>query len=511
MPAEPSTFEFLEPPQSEDEIGRLGPYSVIALIGEGGMGAVFKARDSRLKREVALKTMRKKWASSAIGRKRFVEEARAMAAVQHDNVATIFEVGIYEGTPFLAMEMLQGKPLNQLIKEKYRFTIDEVFRLADEVAAGLSAAHQRKIIHRDIKPANIWIESSSGRAKILDFGLAIAGGDFDRFTHRGSVLGSPAYLSPEQSRGESLDDRSDLYSLGIVLYQVCAGVPPLLCKKIPDQLIANICGQPEPLAKLQPDLPEPLCELVHQLLEKEPRNRPNSAIALQERIRDTKNQCNTLQNAALQIVTNNPPQFNEAEQQEKGPVDTTPKEKLKSTKSNYKYYSASAFVLACVVLLIFWNGKENRVANTPVKQRNTIKPSPKVVRITPNDLNPLKIKISSEDQLSFPIPGAALFKLTLENTAKSPSVDPKRLYFEQKVVAQVMTLLNPVESNEVLRPAFAIKFSPKRLPNRGATVEFDIQFLTNDLSPGNYNLSFELQTPNGQSIQRINQILTLTE
>ena len=123
----------------------------------------------------------------------------------------------------------------------------------------------------------------------------------------------------------------------------------------------------------------------------------------------------------------------------------------------------------------------------------------------------LKIKISSEDQLSFPIPGAALFKLTIENTAKSPSVDPKRLYFEQKVVAQVMTLLNPVESNEVLRPAFAIKFSPKRLPNRGATVEFDIQFLTNDLSPGNYNLSFELQTPNGQSIQRINQILTLTE
>ena len=111
MPAEPSTFEFLEPPQSEDEIGRLGPYSVIALIGEGGMGAVFKARDSRLKREVALKTMRKKWASSAIGRKRFVEEARAMAAVQHDNVATIFEVGIYEGTPFLAMEMLKVNPL----------------------------------------------------------------------------------------------------------------------------------------------------------------------------------------------------------------------------------------------------------------------------------------------------------------------------------------------------------------------------------------------------------------
>ena len=105
MPVEPSTFEFLEPPQTDDELGRIGPYSVLTLIGEGGMGAVFRARDNRLKRDVALKTMRKKWADSAVGRKRFVEEARSMAAVQHDNVATVFEVGIHEGTPFLAMEI----------------------------------------------------------------------------------------------------------------------------------------------------------------------------------------------------------------------------------------------------------------------------------------------------------------------------------------------------------------------------------------------------------------------
>lgn len=157
MPIEPSNFEFLEPPQSDDELGRIGPYRVLNLIGEGGMGAVFRAQDNRLRRDVALKTMRKKWSISPIGRKRFVEEARSMAAVHHDNVATIFEVGIHEGTPFLAMEMLEGKPLNQLIRENYRFTLDEIFRLAAEVASGLSAAHQRGIIHRDIKPANIWI------------------------------------------------------------------------------------------------------------------------------------------------------------------------------------------------------------------------------------------------------------------------------------------------------------------------------------------------------------------
>ena len=115
MPLESSNFEFLEPPQSEDELGRIGPYRVLNLIGEGGMGAVFRAQDNRLKRNVALKTMRKKWSTSSVGRKRFVEEARSMAAVHHDNVATIFEVGIHEGTPFLAMEMLEGKPLNQLI------------------------------------------------------------------------------------------------------------------------------------------------------------------------------------------------------------------------------------------------------------------------------------------------------------------------------------------------------------------------------------------------------------
>lgn len=511
MPVEPSTFEFLEPPQTDDELGRIGPYSVLTLIGEGGMGAVFRARDNRLKRDVALKTMRKKWADSAVGRKRFVEEARSMAAVQHDNVATVFEVGIHEGTPFLAMEMLEGKPLNQLIKEHADFSQNQVFRLASEVSSGLAAAHSRGIIHRDIKPANIWIESPSGRAKILDFGLAIVGGHLDRFSHRGSVLGSPAYLSPEQSRGEPLDDRSDLYSLGIVLYQVCAGRPPLRCKSIPEQLIANICDTPAPLQEVCPDLPNPLCELIHQLLEKEPRNRPNSATLLSSQIDEAQKLCRDQSNAALKIVTSQPT----SPSQPASPAKPTPKtittdnpEKKASFK---KLYIGSVVGFLLVLVLLLWNRSEERVANQPLKKasnpNNVTSPPP---RVTPQSLSKLEIELTSEESSSFVIPDAATFQLSLKNKSTNPKEDPKYLFSANATVAQVITLLNPSESNRIIRPSFPIKFSPKRLPPRSRATSFTIQFLTGDLSPGTYNLSFELQTPNGEPIQRITQDLTLT-
>ncbi len=303
MNAEHPVYEFLDPPQRDGELGRLGPYRVLELLGQGGMGAVFHARDGRLKRHVALKMMQKKWAATVVGRKRFVEEARSMAAVHHDNVATVFEVGVHRGVPFMAMEMLKGQPLDEWIKATNQFSYQEVLRLALEVARGLAAAHACGIIHRDIKPANIWIEEPTGRAKILDFGLAIAGSSFDRFSARGSVLGSPAYLSPEQSRGEPLDDRTDLYSLGVVLYQMSAGRLPLDAKTIPEQLIYNICRQPVPLHQRNPNIPLPLCQLIHRLMDKEPRNRPRSALELERLVDDVARQCTTESQAALRIVT----------------------------------------------------------------------------------------------------------------------------------------------------------------------------------------------------------------
>ena len=235
--AEPLTYDFLDPPGKEGEIGRLGPYRVTGLLGKGGMGQVFVAEDGRLKRRVALKVMNQKFAATPNSKKRFVEEARAMAAVHHDNVATIFEVGLRSGMPFIAMEMLRGKTLESWQAEGRGFTTEQILRLAQNVASGLAAAHACGIVHRDIKPANIWIENS-GRAKILDFGLALAGPD--RFSRRGAVIGTPGYLSPEQARNEPLDDRTDLFSLGVVLYQMCAGRLPLVSDSITGQMIAII-------------------------------------------------------------------------------------------------------------------------------------------------------------------------------------------------------------------------------------------------------------------------------
>lgn len=511
MPSKPTSFDFLEPPQKERELGRIGPYNVLALIGEGGMGAVFRAEDSRLKRDVALKTMQKKWANSPVGRKRFVEEARSMAAVHHDNVATIFEVGIHEGTPFLAMEMLEGKPLNKLIKEKHQFSVEEIFRIADEVTAGLQAAHQRGIIHRDIKPANIWIESSSGRAKILDFGLAIAGGDVDRFSHRGSVLGSPAYLSPEQSRGESLDDRSDLYSLGVVLYQICSGRPPFLLKTIPEQLIANICRTPVSLHDANSDLPKPLCDLIHQLLEKEPRNRPNSASTLRTYIHETKDRCELERNAPMQIITDTHVETSKEEVSPKE-KELTPTKNIRKKKPIFSKISVGILIgLSLLISYYAWNKTTQRVASEPVKQSGKQANNPPALkRITTKSLEPISIKLLTDDALSFTTQSAALIALVIENKADNPSLDPKRIHSRNKIVAQVVTLLSLDGSNEITRPAYPVKISPKRLPSRGKSETLNIQILTNDLEPNTYRITFELQTPNGEAIERVERTLIIT-
>lgn len=505
MNAEHPVYEFLDPPQQDGELGRLGPYRVLELLGQGGMGAVFHARDGRLKRDVALKMMQKKWAATVIGRKRFVEEARSMAAVHHDNVATIFEVGVHRGVPFMAMEMLKGQPLDKLIKSRNRFSYQEVLRLALEVARGLAAAHACGIIHRDIKPANIWIEESTGRAKILDFGLAIAGSNFDRFSARGSVLGSPAYLSPEQSRGEPLDDRTDLYSLGVVLYQMCAGRLPLMGKTIPEQLICNICRQPPSLAQRNSETPAPLARLIHQLLDKEPRHRPRSARELERRIEEVSHQCLTESQAALQIVT---------EDDNKPSKQLVGKTKSKLPVSSKQVGLATGAVAAVIVLcgLAWWllspdtNRKQVNIRQAPVI------PEPRQPqRVTALSLRPLELQPINAGTRQVSSGEAARFRMRLVNQASDSAHDPRTINAGARVVAQVVTLLTPEGSNRVVRPTFARKFSPSQLPRPGESEEFEIQFLTNDLSPTSYEVAFELQSPTGDPISRIRETLRVEE
>lgn len=296
-----ATYDFLSPPTVSGDLGALAHYRVIDELGKGGMGYVFRAEDSKLQRSVALKVMNQKVAATSNSRQRFLHEARAMAAVHHDNVATIFEVGESDGTPFMAMEMLKGETLEAVNKEKSRLGYEKIIDYAQQITRGLAAAHAKGIVHRDIKPANIWIEEGTERIKILDFGLALASTPVDHLSGRGAVIGTPGYLSPEQARSEPLDDRSDLYSLGVVLYELATGQLPLQSGSVSGQLIAILAHRPASVQELNPDIPKPLCDLIHRLLRKEPRMRPQSAAALAAELELVREKCDATSQVAQAI------------------------------------------------------------------------------------------------------------------------------------------------------------------------------------------------------------------
>src|SRR5437764_5748351 len=164
--------------------------------------------------------MRPALASGKAARQRFLREARAAAAVKHDHIVTIYAVGEDRGVPFLAMEFLEGEPLDARLEREKNLPMAEVLRIAREISEGLAGAHDKGLIHRDIKPANVWLEGQWGRVKILDFGLARAAREHAQLTQTGAILGTPAYMAPEQARGETVDARCDLFSLGCVLYRM---------------------------------------------------------------------------------------------------------------------------------------------------------------------------------------------------------------------------------------------------------------------------------------------------
>ncbi len=275
-------YDFLAPPQAPDELGRLGPYRVLQVLGAGGMGVVFRAEDPQLQRLVALKAMLPSLAASDSAKQRFLREARAAAALKHDHIVTIHQVGEDRGTPFLAMEFLEGESLDDRLKREGKLPLAEVLRIGREMAEGLAAAHERGLIHRDIKPANVWLEGKKGRVKILDFGLARAVGQENQLTQQGAIIGTPAYMAPEQGQGLSLDARCDLFSLGCVLYRVATGKPAFGGTDIISTLMAVATEKPRPPHELEPGLPTSVSELIIRLLAKWPEDRPVSAQAVAE-------------------------------------------------------------------------------------------------------------------------------------------------------------------------------------------------------------------------------------
>jgi serine/threonine protein kinase len=269
---------FLLPPQEPDELGRLGPYRILKVLGEGGMGVVYHAEDPQLGRAIALKVMKPSAAAADAARKRFLREARATAALEHDYIVTIYQVGQDRGIPFLTMQLLQGETLDERLRAKRRLPLAEALRIGRQVAEGLTAAHDRGLMHRDIKPSNIWLEAGRNRVKILDFGLARqAGADDAELTHTGVILGTPAYMAPEQACGDTIDFRCDLFSLGCVIYRMCAGGPPFKGSNSLAILRALAVDTPKPLDEINPEVPPALSELVRRMLGKTPDERPPSA------------------------------------------------------------------------------------------------------------------------------------------------------------------------------------------------------------------------------------------
>jgi eukaryotic-like serine/threonine-protein kinase len=292
-PAGPE-LDFLAPEPGGEDFGRIGPYRLLEVLGRGGMGEVFLAEDPKLGRLVALKVMLPRLAANPTAKDRFLREARAAAGLKSDHIVTIYHVDEADGIPYLAMERLEGRSLEDVLRSGTPLRAAQVLRIARDIARGLAAAHEKGLIHRDIKPGNLWLEhpplaprdgegdgdaeGAGTRVKILDFGLAWEETEDIHLTQTGAIVGTPAYIAPEQARGDrAVDARADLFSLGCVLYRLCAGDVPFKAETTMRTLLAIALDEPARPSRLNAATPPELCRLIMQLLEKDPDRRPRSA------------------------------------------------------------------------------------------------------------------------------------------------------------------------------------------------------------------------------------------
>jgi serine/threonine protein kinase len=263
---------------------KINNYEVRSLLGEGGMGSVYVAEHPVLGRRAAVKVLRKEYAVDANLVGRFINEARASSAIKHPGIIEVFDVGtLAEGVPYLMMELLEGETLGRRIDREGRLKVPDAVDIAAQAASALAAANGHGIVHRDLKPENLFLipdpsQRSHVRVKVLDFGIAklqrrLSGQSIR--THTGSIMGTPPYMSPEQCRGISseIDQRTDVYALGIILYEMLTGTPPFLSEGFGDVLLMHLTQPPRPPREIEPSVPHSLEQLVLHALEKEPERR----------------------------------------------------------------------------------------------------------------------------------------------------------------------------------------------------------------------------------------------
>lgn len=276
-----SVMDFLGPTDDPEMMGRLGSYEVCGIVGRGSTGIVLKAFETRLNRFVAIKVLAPNFASNGSARARFEREAKAVAAVAHEHVVPIFAVDEFRNLPYLVMQYAGGGSLQQRIDAKGPLDSCEIARIGMQVASGLAAAHSQGIVHRDVKPANVMLEGGVERAMVTDFGLARVVNEAS-MTRSGAITGTPQFMSPEQARGEYIDHRSDLFSLGSLMYAASTGRPPFRSETVYG-VIRRVCEtDPRPIREINPSIPVWLEAFIAKLCAKDREERFQSADEVRE-------------------------------------------------------------------------------------------------------------------------------------------------------------------------------------------------------------------------------------
>jgi serine/threonine protein kinase/Tfp pilus assembly protein PilF len=266
-----------------------GRYEVMEKLGEGAMGEVYRARQVAVGRMVALKLIHSATTLSAESAARFQREMKLSAKIEHANTIRVYDFGTWQGKLYLAMELVRGNSLRTELLQSGRLDLARIVRIGTQVARGLAAAHSEDVVHRDLKPDNVMLVEQYGErdlVKVLDFGIAksLSEPEEARMTGQGAIIGTPQYMSPEQAMGQRLDERSDLYSLGIMLFEMAAGRVPFEAPSITAMLVAHATQPPPALADVLPGADPGLAQLVAELLQKEPSARPRSALEVEARL-----------------------------------------------------------------------------------------------------------------------------------------------------------------------------------------------------------------------------------